>query len=346
MAPLGAPADAGAPWVRKEAESRRVRVPCYRWSLCEGPEEGAATVCTPVALVLARATGAPAVEAEGLRHVHAGPGGRKSKHQHHAASRGSRWTSAHAARRGRRATHQHHAASRGGRWTSTSGGGRKMTRQHHATSSSAMSRSEGEIAPPPEVPPLGGTPRAATMSKAETTRSQSEMPMPGQPHCHRCQHQGFTPDAGIGAAGREGEITDPPEVLPVGGTPRAFMMSKAESKRSQSETPMPGLPHCPRCQQKGVNPDAGIGAAGREGEITDPPEVLPVGGTPRAAMMSKGRGQGRCQGAMMPRGDRSSSPESLLSLAKGGGTRPRQRVAKRKQRNCDRVSCRFVRAVR
>ena len=77
------------------------------------------------------------------------------------------------------------------------------------------------------------------------------------------------------------------------------------------------------------------------GEIKDPPEVPPIGGTPRAAMMSKDRGRG----TMMPRGDR-PSPESLLSLAKGGGTRPRQEVARRKQRNCDRVSCGFVRAVR
>ena len=82
-APLGAPADAEAPGAKKEAESRRVRVPCYRRSLCEGQEGGAVTVCTPVALASARATGAPGVQAEGLRHEHAAPRGRKSTHQHH-----------------------------------------------------------------------------------------------------------------------------------------------------------------------------------------------------------------------------------------------------------------------
>jgi len=39
MAPLNAPADAGAPGAKKEAESRRVRAPCNRRSLCEGQED-------------------------------------------------------------------------------------------------------------------------------------------------------------------------------------------------------------------------------------------------------------------------------------------------------------------
>ena len=119
------------------------------------------------------------------------------------------------------------------------------------------------------------------------------------------------------------------------------MMSMGRIDATPERDADAGAAALPSMPTPGFTPDVGIEAAGRVGEIMDPPEVPPVGGTPRAAMMSKDRGQG----AMMPRGDR-PSPESLLSLAKGGGTRPRKGVAKRKQRNCDRVSCRFVRAVR